>query len=76
MSTFTIRTIDRSITYAAGKIVSVEMATTGSGAKSNPKRATLRVRHNNGDIDVFCFNENVEAAERAMMVAKEAMAEA
>ena len=76
MITFTIKTTNRSVTYVAGKIVSIEMETDGSGAKSNPKRATLRVRHNNGDIDDFYFNTNIEAAEQAMAAAKEAMAKA
>jgi hypothetical protein len=76
MSTFTIETDNRSVTYAAKKIVSIEMTTSGSGARSNPKRATLQVRHNNGDIDLFCFKENVEAAEQALAAAKEAMEKA
>ena len=76
MTTFTIKTADQSVTYAAGKVVSIEMTTSGSGAKSNPKRATLQVRHNNGDIDTFYFKENVEAAEQALAAAKEAMAKA
>lgn len=76
MTTFTIKTADQSVTYAAKKVVSIEMTTSGSGAKSNPKRATLRVRHTNGDIDLFCFKEKVEAAEQALAAAKEAMAKA
>lgn len=76
MTTFTIEITDRSVTYAARKIVSIEMTTTGSGAKCNPKRATLRVRHSNGDIDDFYFNTNVEAAELALAAAKEAMEKA
>lgn len=76
MSTFTITADNRTATYAAKKIVSIEMVTSGSGAKSNPKRASLHIRHNNGEIDIFCFKENVEAAERTLAAAKEAMAEA
>ena len=76
MTTFTIKTADQSATYAAGKVVSVEMTISGSDAKSNPKRATLQVRHTNGDVDFFFFKKNVEAAEQALAAAKEAMAKA
>lgn len=76
MFTFTITADNRTVTYAAKKIVSIEMVTSGSGARSNPKRASLHIRHNNGEIDIFCFKEKVEAAEQAMAAAKEAMAKA